>query len=395
MTQTASLSQVHRIIETQLHLLWSFPCCPQLIAPLMLWGGPGIGKSRVVREACEAEGIGFVDVRLSQMEPVDLRGIPVPDGDSVKWLVGSHWPRDPESRGILLLDELSAADRSMQVAAYELLLDRRLGDLYQLPDGWLVIGAGNRVEDHAVSAPMSSALSNRLLHLDVDADIESWSSYAVAKGIHPDILAFLRFKPEYLLANENTQRGWPSPRSWERVSALVMADTHLDEATERLMIHGLVGEAASREFLAFRHLSNEKVDIPAMLLGEVPVIIPTRTDLKLAFCAAVSQHVWKGDEAAQDQRLEVFFEVGAKLSTDLATLMLIDALRSDHGCDADALAERMFAHPGFQQWLELHGLPMEQIDPEPDTGLPDGRFLVADAAAGPLGEDGGSKQEYH
>ncbi|WP_181454291.1 AAA family ATPase [Halomonas sp. SL1] len=395
MTLTASLSQVRRIIETQLHLLWSFPCCPQLIAPLMLWGSPGIGKSRVVREVCEAAGIGFVDVRLSQMEPVDLRGIPVPDGDSVKWLVASHWPRDPESRGILLLDELSAADRSMQVAAYELLLDRRLGDLYQLPDGWLAVAAGNGVEDHAVSAPMSSALANRLLHLDVEADIESWSAYAVAQGIHPDILAFLRFKPEYLLANEDTSHAWASPRSWERVSALLMSEAHLDEATERLMIHGLVGETACHEFMAFRDLSHEKVDIPAMLRGEVPVSIPTRTDLKLAFCAAVSQHVWKGDEDAQDQRLEVFFEVGVQLSSDLATLMLIDALRSDHGCGADALAEQMFAHPGFQQWLELHGLPMEQIDPEPDTGLPDGRFLVADAATGPLGEDEGSEQEYH
>ncbi|HBF91048.1 MAG TPA: hypothetical protein DDX09_07755, partial [Hyphomonas atlantica] len=120
----------------------------------------------------------FIDIRLSQREPVDLRGLPVPDGDSVNWLISGEWPGDPESRGIILFDEITAADRSLQVAAYELILDRRLGNLYSLPDGWLVVAAGNRAEDRAVAQTFSSALANRFCHLDVEADLDSWCQWA-------------------------------------------------------------------------------------------------------------------------------------------------------------------------------------------------------------------------
>ncbi|MCE8039279.1 AAA family ATPase [Halomonas sp. MCCC 1A11062] len=380
MTFTATPCQARLIVETQLNLLWSSLCSPFQVAPIMLWGQPGIGKSQLIRELCQSLEIEFLDVRLSQMEPVDMRGIPVPDGESVKWLVASSWPRDQKSKGILLFDELSAADRSLQVAAYELLLDRRLGDLYELPDGWLVMGAGNRFEDRAVSVPMSSALANRLLHVEIEADIEAWSGYAVAKGLHPDVVAFLRFKPEYLLVNDsNAQRGWPSPRSWERVATLLMAGVELDAITEQLMISGLVGESACTEFMAFRELANQHIDIPAMLRGDVPVSIPNRIDQQLAFVAAVVHYLWQGSTTQQDQRISVFFAIGAQLTSDLATLMLMDALRVDNGTDADSRAEQVFGHPGFERWLELHGVAMDQITPVPNTGLPEGRFTIASA----------------
>lgn len=380
MSLTASHFHVKRIIETQLQRLWSCSQMPSQVAPIMLWGPPGIGKSQLVRELCMAMGIAFIDVRLSQMEPVDMRGIPVPDGDSVKWLVASSWPRDPDSRGILLFDELSAADRSLQVAAYELLLDRRLGDLYALPDGWLVMGAGNRSNDRAVSVPMSSALANRLLHVEIEADIETWSAYAFAKGLHPDVVAFLRFKPEYLLAQDgNAQRGWPSPRSWERMASLLMAEVELDAMTLRLMISGLVGDTACGEFMAFRELAQQRLDVPAMLNGDIPVQLPTRVDQQLAFIAAVVHYLWRGEESQQDQRLAVFFAIGTQLTSDLATLMMMDALRTETSHDADQRAERVFGHPGFEGWLALHGIPMEQITPESHTGLPEGRFTLASA----------------
>ncbi|RUR34785.1 AAA family ATPase [Vreelandella andesensis] len=380
MSFATSPFQARRIIETQLQQLWSSPCATQQIAPIMLWGPPGIGKSQLVRELCQQLGIHFIDVRLSQMEPVDMRGIPVPDGDSVKWLVASSWPRDDKSRGILLFDELSAADRSLQVAAYELLLDRRLGDLYTLPDGWLMMAAGNRAEDRAVSVPMSSALANRLLHLEIKADIEAWGAYAVSKGLHADVVAFLRFKPEYLLVNDaNCQRGWPSPRSWERVASLLMANIQLDDVTQRLMITGLVGESACSEFLAFRQLAHLRFDIPAMLRGEIPVAIPDRIDQQLTFCASVATYLWQGDNSLQGQRLSVFFEISTQLTSDLATLMLMDVLRINDETDADTRAECVFAHPDFEAWLQHHGVPMEHITSDPSIGLPEGRFATASA----------------
>ena len=138
--QHATPDQASTLLGHQLTLMQQDPSLAELLPPVMLWGPPGVGKSSIVRELAAREGIGFIDIRLSQREPVDLRGLPVPDRERgvVDWLLAGEWPRDPDSRGILLFDELTAADRSLQVAAYELILDRRLGDLYRLPPGWLV-----------------------------------------------------------------------------------------------------------------------------------------------------------------------------------------------------------------------------------------------------------------
>ena len=182
MHSTCSIEDVRSILEHQLQLLWERPEQAHVIAPLMLWGPPGVGKSTVVREVCKAKGIGFVDVRLAQREPIDLRGLPVPnkEGTGVDWLVSSEWPRERESRGVILFDELTAADRTLQVAAYELILDRRLGTLYEVPPGWLLMGAGNRAGDRAVAGTMSSALANRFCHLEVEPSLEDWMVWARA-----------------------------------------------------------------------------------------------------------------------------------------------------------------------------------------------------------------------
>jgi len=141
-SQHATPDQASVLLGHQLTLMQQDPALAELLPPVMLWGPPGVGKSSLVRDLAAREGIGFIDIRLSQREPVDLRGLPVPDRERgvVDWLLAGEWPRDPDSRGILLFDELTAADRSLQVAAYELILDRRLGDLYRLPPGWLWAG---------------------------------------------------------------------------------------------------------------------------------------------------------------------------------------------------------------------------------------------------------------
>ena len=125
--------ELDRLVRHQLKQIFDHPEQSEMLPPLMIWGAPGIGKSSIIRNIAKELGIGFIDVRLAQREPVDIRGLPVPDQDSVKWLVSADWPRDPESRGIILFDELTAADRSLQVAAYEFILDRRLGGCIKSP----------------------------------------------------------------------------------------------------------------------------------------------------------------------------------------------------------------------------------------------------------------------
>ena len=158
MHNTMSIKRLELLLRRFLDALWAGNTPPDKLPPLMLWGAPGVGKSTAIRELAKKLDIGFIDVRLAQREPVDMRGLPVPDGEQVRWLVSSEWPRDPESKGIIIFDELTAADKTLQVAAYEFILDRRLGDLYKVPKNWYIVAAGNRTEDRAVACSMSSAL---------------------------------------------------------------------------------------------------------------------------------------------------------------------------------------------------------------------------------------------
>lgn len=203
------------IVRSNLEIIAENPELSATLPPLMVWGGPGVGKSTILRKVAEALGIGFIDIRLAQREPVDIRGLPVPDENSVRWLISSDWPRDPTSRGILLFDELTAADRSLQVAAYEIILDRRLGDLYQLPKGWYIVAAGNREEDMAVATTMSSALANRFMHVELQESPAEWVKWGLQNGVHPAVIGFIRFRPDLLFhqENENLERGWPTPRA--------------------------------------------------------------------------------------------------------------------------------------------------------------------------------------
>ncbi|MBO7329049.1 MAG: ATP-binding protein, partial [Lentisphaeria bacterium] len=219
-----AVSDLTALIKLNLFALWEEnEEMAKAIPPVMIWGAPGVGKSTAIRELANELDIGFIDVRLAQREPVDMRGLPVPDGEQVRWLVSSEWPRDPESRGIIIFDELTAADKTLQVAAYEFILDRRLGDLYKVPKNWYIVAAGNRTEDRAVACSMSSALANRFLHVEVAPQLRDFITYGESHGMHPVVLDFLRFRPKLLFSQkqENLQRGWPSPRSWERVSTML------------------------------------------------------------------------------------------------------------------------------------------------------------------------------
>jgi hypothetical protein len=154
-----STEELRKIIEMQLDAIWNNPSRVKTIAPVFLHGSPGLGKSSVIKQICESRNIDLIDVRLAQMEAVDIRGLPVPNREdkSVDWLVNGIWPRDPNGKGIIFLDEMSSCDKSVQVAAYELVLDRRLGKLYNVPPGYLIVAAGNNATDRAVASSMSSA----------------------------------------------------------------------------------------------------------------------------------------------------------------------------------------------------------------------------------------------
>jgi hypothetical protein len=347
---SCTLETAAEVVRHHLHALWEQPERAALIPPVMLWGPPGVGKSAIVREICRAEGIGFLDVRLAQREPIDIRGLPVPRDGVVHWMLPAEWPRDEASRGIILFDELSAADRTLQVAAYEFLLDRRLGDLYRVPDGWYLMAAGNRASDRAVAAPISSALANRFLHLDIAADLEVWVRWASERGLPPELIAFLRFRPScFFDLGGDPSRGWPSPRSWERVALELELAQGLGSRVLRAAVVGLVGPGAALELFAFLTQIQSLPDVRAMLRGELPVAVPERADRRFAFCQTLVYWMWKAEDRAA--ALRAFFEALEALPPDFGAMLLLDALNGRQREEIAALA----TSPRFAAWTKQHG----------------------------------------
>jgi hypothetical protein len=299
-TSLTTIGDAQDILRHHLECLWHDSTKAVDIPPLMLWGPPGIGKSTIIRELTEDLDIGFIDVRLAQREPVDIRGLPVPrdDRQGVDWIIASEWPRESQEdfkpQGIILFDEITAADPSLQVAAYELILDRRLGKLYDVPEGWYIVAAGNRTKDGAVARTMSSALANRFCHLELRSDAATWAEWGWKNGIHPSVLGFIRFRPDLLfnMAGDR-ERGWPSPRTWARVSMeMQMAErTNLSDKALAHIIEGLIGVGAAIEFLGFTKWADKLPDIDAILRGEADVVIPDRSDQKFALISAMVHHI--------------------------------------------------------------------------------------------------------
>ena len=354
---------LHSMIEFQLDALAADPSLAHSLPPIMIWGAPGIGKSTIIKNIAKDRGIGFIDVRLAQREPIDIRGLPVPEGDGVKWLVSSEWPRDPNSKGIILFDEITAADRSLQVAAYEFILDRRLGDLYSVPDGWYIIAAGNRVEDRAVSTTMSSALANRFLHVELMEDAEEWTKWASASGVHPNVVGFIRYKPNYLFSteNENLERGWPSPRSWERVSTMLkLADAAgTPKEMVKAMICGLVGIAAGSEFMAFAK-NRTTLENTVIYLDDpnVDPVVPEEIDQKYVMATSAVYYLWN-DASKTDARLAGFFNICNKMSADFGAMMVSDAMAGKNGVDKAKMA-KLAKTPGYRTWSEKHGKALKK-----------------------------------
>lgn len=201
------------------------------VPAVFLWGPPGIGKSQGIRQLAhqleERTGKQAVvqDIRLILFSPIDLRGVPVADENRefTLWLKPRIFAMDksPDVINILLLDELSAAPQSVQAAAYQICLDRRVGE-HTLPDNCIVICAGNRTTDHSVAYQMPKALCNRLLHFEIQADFESWKVWAQRNGISPLVIGYLSFDRTRLCMEPSpSDLAYPTPRSWQFVSDLL------------------------------------------------------------------------------------------------------------------------------------------------------------------------------
>lgn len=233
--------------------------CIKIQRPVFMWGPPGIGKSDIVKQIGDEQGREVIDVRLSLWEPTDIKGIPYYNADekSMTWAAPAELPVDPESTAILFLDELNSAAPATQAAAFQLVLNRRVGT-YVLPKGVSIVAAGNREADKGVTYRMPSPLANRFVHLELKSDFDDWLKWATSNKVHEQVVGYVSFAKQdlYDFDPKSPSRAFATPRSWSFVSELLM-DDDLDDSTLTDLISGAVGEGLAVKFMAHRRVAKQ------------------------------------------------------------------------------------------------------------------------------------------
>lgn len=318
--------------------------------PVMLWGPPGVGKSQIVSQIGARHAVPVIDIRLSQMEPSDLRGIPFREQGLVEWAIPAMLP-DAQRHGpagILFLDEITSAVPSVSAAAYQLILDRRLGD-YRVPQGWAIFAAGNRQGDRGVTYTMPAPLANRFSHFEVELNLDDWVAWAYRNGIDERIIGFLRFRPEQLFNFDPAHNpvAFPTPRSWEFAHRALQK---FGDRPELLLgtLQACVGPAAGIELKAFVDSLDQMPDLDAILRGE-DIKAPKEVDLQYAVASSLVGRAIRvrGSADAAAVYGHILHYARAFPLKEMGVMLVSDMLR--------AVGDDIFSVPAFASWAQSIG----------------------------------------
>lgn len=330
---------------------------PKGLPSVMLWGPPGCGKSQAVRqigkeiEERTGKRCKITDVRLLLFNPIDLRGIPTANKDKTLavWLKPHIFNMDESDRvvNILFLDEISAAPQSVQAAAYQITLDRVVGE-HKLPDNCIVIAAGNRTTDKAVAFRMPSALANRLCHLEIKSSLDSWKRWAVANGIHPSVLGFLSFRPDYLMMHETNSDAlaFATPRSWEMVSNLLNRVSP-DPTKIRPLVEGCVGAGVATEFISYCKAYRSLPSMEDIFNGRNPAF-PKDTDVMYALISSMTAYAREHKEELN--RIAASLRYATRMPVDYSAALIKNymAIEKDY-------KKKLMRIPEFADFIRTKG----------------------------------------
>jgi MoxR-like ATPase len=237
------------------------------VRPVFIWGAPGIGKSALVQQFAESVGLDCVSLLGSQLAPEDLIGVPQIEGGVSRFCPPAMIAR--REPYCLFLDELNACSQEVQKAFYSLIHERRIGE-YHLPAGSIVIGAGNRAQDSAIVRPMSSALINRMVHVQLRVSASEWLAWAQAEGLHPLVIEYLQQRPDHLWSPPpKHEEPFSSPRAWHMLSEALQGwgDT-IPEAMVDALAQGSLTPAHAAQFKAFGKLAGDRHRLDAIFKGD-------------------------------------------------------------------------------------------------------------------------------
>jgi hypothetical protein len=279
--------------------------------PIFLWGPPGIGKSDVIAQITDSlPNSHLIDIRLSLWEPTDIKGIPYFDSNISKmvWGAPSELPDEEFASQydniVVFFDEMNSAAPAVQAAAYQLILNRRVGQ-YKLPDNVIIVAAGNREADKGVTYRMPAPLANRFVHLEMAVSFDDWFEWAVNNSIQPDVVGYLQFAKQdlYNFDPKSPSRSFATPRSWSFVSELI--EDGLDENTTADLVAGAVGEGLAVKFMAHRKVAADMPNPSEVLVGKVKELktkeVSAMYSLIVSLCYELKEAVDKGDKKFDDK----------------------------------------------------------------------------------------------
>lgn len=311
--------------------------------PTFLWGHPGVGKSSLVSQIAKENNMEFIDLRLSLLDPTDLRGIPFFDKDekSAIWAKPEFLPKsDSNKKGILFLDEINSAPPTIQAAAYQLILDRKIGE-YNLPKNFAIIAAGNYESDRGVTYRMPTPLANRFVHLNFDVDFESWKEWAIQNNIDEKIVAYLSYKSENLFSfnPKQTQKAFATPRSWQFVDSILKSN--IAASSLEGVISGAIGKESAVEFLNYTLVMNELPNIEDILNGK-KVEVPTKNSALFGMCVGIVYGLKKDFSV---EKLTNVLQFSVELNDEFSMMLIGDMQKNKIDLELS---------PYWSEWVDAH-----------------------------------------
>jgi len=294
--------------------------------PAMIWGGPGIGKSDIPTQVAEELNMNILDFRANLFDPVDVRGIPYlaqheNSNKFTSWAIPDVFPieeRDGE-RGILFIDELPTAPPATQNAFLQLLLNRRLGD-YELPAGWVLMCAGNRLTDSAAVYQMPSPVRSRMAHYELEPILDDWKEWAYKNHIHQDVIGFLSYRPGLLSAFDADEYAFPTPRTWAMVSKRIRRNSNPE--TLFYGVSSLVGDGPAGEFVAWKEIANDLPNIDKLVADPSTYKKNDEPALLYALATAVATK-------ASEPNMPNIMKIAKKLPVEFQVVLVKDCLKVD------------------------------------------------------------------
>ena len=240
------------------------------VRPVFIWGAPGIGKSALVEDFSISVGLECVSLLGSQLAPEDIIGIPKINGDTSEFMPPKMIAR--KEPYVLFLDELNACSQEVQKAFYSLIYERRIGE-YHLPEGSIIIGAGNRAQDSAIVKTMSSALINRMFHVQLKPDVKNWLAWGYGHGIHPWITEYINQRPDHLFSEPpKTEEPFSTPRSWHMLSDALKefgaGEKEVSAETIKMLAYGCIAPSHAGMFAAFVKQVGNKYLLDSIIKGD-------------------------------------------------------------------------------------------------------------------------------